>query len=582
MNQKKMFLLCCSLAVTGALLFFSPQTVQGVAGDVQLDLSAGGQIIGTAILAGKVTDSTNASYYLDPAADPSLIVAGSVGIGTTAPGHILEISSSDTSNSFPGTASMKISNPDTGAFGRVKSITFGYGSNVAAGIASVYNNWTAGNAGGDILAFYTKDSAVSANPTEKVRIDKSGNVGIGDTSPNSPLTIKAASTGDQALYQSWRYTAGSDVYALKLKQTVTSGVVRYTFDMINNSTAYNNVLTLDRGNVGIGTTAPSYTLDVTGTGRFTSTANPGLIVGDGTSGYAKIGETGWYDDGTYFSPLGTRSFYVRGTVPISYIYSPSIYLGSTSGTTIYFRANSITGTGTITSGAINGQTISSTANFTGSLTTGGLLSAGAWGAPTSTTVCKNGGTLVICSSSRQFKHDIQPLSTQDQQKMYEQIKDMNLTSYIYNNDPTNQIHYGLIAEDAPEELQYTDTSTSKPFTNLDFYSQWAYTYAGIKVLDKKVNNIEKSLIFTNANDIILTGVSSDTYAVSTPTGTTDTIGAFAEAIIGKIRAGLIETKRLIVDGVDILKKLNELSVKVESQQRQIDELRDLIHSQSEQ
>jgi len=39
---------------------------------------------------------------------------------------------------------------------------------------------------------------------------------------------------------------------------------------------------------------------------------------------------------------------------------------------------------------------------------------------------------------------------------------------------------------------------------------------------------------------------------------------------------LIETKRLIVDGVDILEKLNELSVKVESQQRQIDELKKTI------
>jgi len=42
------------------------------------------------------------------------------------------------------------------------------------------------------------------------------------------------------------------------------------------------------------------------------------------------------------------------------------------------------------------------------------------------------------------------------------------------------------------------------------------------------------------------------------------------------KAGLIEAKKLIVDGVDILKKLNELSAKVESQQRQIDELKKTI------
>jgi len=47
-----------------------------------------------------------------------------------------------------------------------------------------------------------------------------------------------------------------------LKQTVTSGVVRYNFSMVNNNTAYNDVLVLDRGNVGIGTTSPVGKLNV--------------------------------------------------------------------------------------------------------------------------------------------------------------------------------------------------------------------------------------------------------------------------------------------------------------------------------
>ncbi|KKT48539.1 MAG: hypothetical protein UW41_C0025G0010 [Candidatus Collierbacteria bacterium GW2011_GWC2_44_18] len=40
--------------------------------------------------------------------------------------------------------------------------------------------------------------------------------------------------------------------------------------------------------------------------------------------------------------------------------------------------------------------------------------------------------------------------------------------------------------------------------------------------------------------------------------------------ISKFKEGLIETKKLIVDGVDILKKLNELSGKVDKQQQTID------------
>ena len=54
------------------------------------------------------------------------------------------------------------------------------------------------------------------------------------------------------------------------------------------------------------------------------------------------------------------------------------------------------------------------------------------------------------------------------------------------------------------------------------------------------------------------------------------IAGIFNQVAAKIRAGLIETKKLIVDGVDILKKLNELSVKVESQQKQIEELKKTV------
>lgn len=39
----------------------------------------------------------------------------------------------------------------------------------------------------------------------------------------------------------------------------------------------------------------------------TTTANPGINIGDNNSGYLRIGSTGWYDDGTYFSPSGART-----------------------------------------------------------------------------------------------------------------------------------------------------------------------------------------------------------------------------------------------------------------------------------
>jgi hypothetical protein len=111
----------------------------------------------------------------------------------------------------------------------------------------------------------TKLMGFRVNSGSNVMNLTSTNVGIGTASPQAPLHVIAASSADNALIQEWSYTSGTtDQYSLMLKQTVTSGVVRYNFSMVNNSVAYDNVLVLDRGNVGIGTTSPAYSLDVNG------------------------------------------------------------------------------------------------------------------------------------------------------------------------------------------------------------------------------------------------------------------------------------------------------------------------------
>jgi hypothetical protein len=76
------------------------------------------------------------------------------------------------------------------------------------------------------------------------------------------------------------------------------------------------------------------------TGVFDSTANPALTVGNGSTGYLKVGASTWFDDGTHFTFGGPRNFYITAAVPNTYIYSPNIYLGSTSGTTVQLRSNS--------------------------------------------------------------------------------------------------------------------------------------------------------------------------------------------------------------------------------------------------
>lgn len=60
------------------------------------------------------------------------------------------------------------------------------------------------------------------------------------------------------------------------------------------------------------------------------------------------------------------------------------------------------------------------------------------------------------------------------------------------------------------------------------------------------------------------------------------IMSLAELIVGKIRAGVIETKQLIVDGVDVMKKLNELNQKVDNQEKELNELKQRLQQLEQQ
>jgi hypothetical protein len=208
--------------------------------------------------------------------------AGNVGIGTTSPVGKLHVSGSDGSELFRLDAGI--------------NTRFAYRINSGAN---------------DYLTLYRSHATVGN--LDIMSFGYNGNVGIGTTSPQSPLHIIAASSADNALFQEWSYTSAStDIYSLMLKQTVTANVVRYNFSMVNNSTAYDNMLVFDRGNIGIGTTSPGYKLDVqSGSVRFLSgnSSNPALIIGEaGGAGTTNQGTLQFGDANSNFKIQGGNDY----------------------------------------------------------------------------------------------------------------------------------------------------------------------------------------------------------------------------------------------------------------------------------
>lgn len=85
---------------------------------------------------------------------------------------------------------------------------------------------------------------------------------------------------------------------------------------------------------------------------------------------------------------------------------------------------------------------------------------------------------------------------------------------------------------------------------------------------------DSGVYLTSTGELKIVGDGNDNFDLKEKDGSTATkIGVFAEIAIAKVRAGFIDAKKVVVDGVDILKKLNELSAKVDEQQKEIKSLK---------
>jgi hypothetical protein len=190
--------------------------------------------------------------------------SGNVGIGTSSPRALL---------AFPGTVGT------VGTANKIRLFDDGASNIYGFGVSTGQLDIIAGTGG--VTTFYTAS-------TERMRIDSSGNVGIGTSSPKTRLQSTAATTLNapslgSATSAPFYVTNNDPSYGLLVGTTASDGHVWLQAQRTDGTaTAYNITLNEAGGNVGIGLTAPAYNLHVR---NAAGNAYVAAQYGTGTIGY---------------------------------------------------------------------------------------------------------------------------------------------------------------------------------------------------------------------------------------------------------------------------------------------------------
>ena len=296
--------------------------------------------------------------FYDQTSNASRLVidnAGNVGISTTAPNAKLNVVSGDAASA---TNQVNISGGRTlgsGVYGSAGSILFtnsywssGYG---AASISGMDSGASGGYLG---FATTTNGGGTTGTPTERMRIDTSGNVGIGTTSPATNLEVVgvvsanasgvvavtdstsfATGVGGRLFFRGKYNTAGNYAEFASIqgiKENATDG--NFAGAMVLNtrpsgSSVWSERMRIDSsGNVGIGTTSPVVPLQI-GNG----TANATIRFGATSSSYdiGRDNSTGYFiQNATQASPYNQFIWQQSGTERMRIDSSGNVGIGTSS------------------------------------------------------------------------------------------------------------------------------------------------------------------------------------------------------------------------------------------------------------
>jgi len=274
---------------------------------------------------------------------------GNVGIGTTSPASPLhvetihEVATIIQSSHNNGTHFV-VRNSDA-TTGRKAIINLAPANNVTGayvGAEAMEDFSTTANRTADLFFSTRKDGTLA----ERMRIDSSGRVGIGTSSPGAPLDIETAgNTLDGSFYSTVTINntgtntfsgirfdrSGVAKWRIGLKTDDKFQIANLFTDGSSSNPDDNAFVITNTSNVGIGTTSPSYKLDVTHTStpvaRFTGANNAYFDLNDGSVNTRFQNSGGFYLGTTSNHPM---HFKTNGTTKMSIVSGGNVGIGTTS------------------------------------------------------------------------------------------------------------------------------------------------------------------------------------------------------------------------------------------------------------